>query len=159
MLHGRKCCHAARDAGTQLILGLAVSAPGLRLCRMSNKLVSIAASCGRKRPSILALWVGVASDPHKVCEIWSRLSHRHVQTKICRGMVWIKHDDVLPPSRVALKQRNRMVKETEPPRRRWCSGLSRNGMTLAQKPNQRGRGAYGRGWWPRFLNKLIQLLE
>ena len=88
MLHGRKRCHAARDAGAQLMLGLAVSAPGLRLCRMSNKLVSLTTSSGRKRHRILALWVGVASDPHKVCEIWSRLSNRHVQTNIYRGMVW-----------------------------------------------------------------------
>ena len=87
MLHGRRRCPAARDAGAQLILGLAV-APVLRLCHMSNKLVSLTTSSGRKRPSILALWGGVASDPHKVCEIWSRLSNRHVQTSICRGMVW-----------------------------------------------------------------------
>ena len=87
MLHGRRRCPAARDAGAQLILGLAV-APVLRLCHMSNKLVSLTTSSGRKRPSILALWGGVASGPHEVCEIWSRLSNRHVQTNICTGMVW-----------------------------------------------------------------------
>ena len=50
MLHGRRRCPAARDAGAQLILGLAV-APVLRLCHMSNKLVSLTTSSGRKGPA------------------------------------------------------------------------------------------------------------